>query len=171
MKLISLWIIKRPRSIKVLPKPLGTLRKWCSSPGFRRIPIVQGSVEASIVHQDFGKKNTQIQGESTQDKWVSWSTCNCSMTFWTMSVPMKPPNAIYLHYPCRLARLWFNGLSVGSIESWTNFCERFSTYYTSCKRQMLIVVSLRGIVQVKKESLQSYIDCFTQVSVEVNGAK
>lgn len=44
-----------------------------------------------------------------------------------------------------LARLWFNALPDESIESWTNFCERFTTDFTSLKWQPEIVVALSEI--------------------------
>lgn len=69
------------------------------------------------------------------------------------------------------ARLWFNGLLDGSIESLTNLCKRFSAHLRTLKIQLVMVVALSGIVQGKKKHLKSYFDHFTQVIVKVEGAK
>lgn len=69
------------------------------------------------------------------------------------------------------ARLWFNGMSDVSIKSQTDFCEQFSIHFTAYKRKHVRVATLNGIVQGKKERLRSYIDHFTQVVVEVEGAE
>lgn len=57
------------------------------------------------------------------------------------------------------------------IELWTDFYGRLSTHFIDWKRQSMTIVALSAIVQGKKEILQSYIDCFMQVVVEVEGAK
>lgn len=52
-----------------------------------------------------------------------------------------------------------------------NFCKRFSAHLSTLKIQPVVVVALSGIVQGKKKRLKSYFDHFTQVIVEVEGAK
>lgn len=64
-------------------------------------------------------------------------------------------------------KIWFNGMSGRSIESWMNFYKRFSAYFITQKRHHVTVTNLSGIVQGKKESMRSYIGRFAQVTVEV----
>lgn len=69
------------------------------------------------------------------------------------------------------SKMWRNGLSDGSIESWVDFYEWFFVHFTSRKKQLLTIDFLSGIIQGKEKSLWSYINCFMQVDVEVQGAK
>lgn len=64
------------------------------------------------------------------------------------------------------SKLWFNGLTNGSITSWMDFCGRYYAYFIVHKRQTTTKTALSGIVQGKKENLLSYIDQFTQVIVK-----
>lgn len=47
-----------------------------------------------------------------------------------------------------------------------NFYKIFTIHFTTRKVEMIVAV-LSGIIQGKNESLQSYIDQFTQVEVEM----
>lgn len=70
--------------------------------------------------------------------------------------------------PDQVVVQWSSGRD---IELWADFYGRFSTYFIAWKRQSMTIIALSAIVQGKKEILQSYIDCFTQVVGEVEGAK
>lgn len=69
------------------------------------------------------------------------------------------------------ARLWFNGLPDGCIESWAYFFDRLTAYFTSRKRQLVTIAALSSIMQGENESLQTYINQSTQVEMEVDGAE
>lgn len=68
-------------------------------------------------------------------------------------------------------RLWLYTLPDGCIKSWTNFCDRFTPYFNSRKKQPITIVALNFVMQGTKESLRSYIDQFTQVAIEVKGTE
>lgn len=67
-----------------------------------------------------------------------------------------------------LDRICFNGIPDRSIEFYMDFCERFTTHFTSRKRRPMTVHALSGIIHGKKERLQFHIDQFIQVVVEVD---
>lgn len=71
----------------------------------------------------------------------------------------------------RSAKLWFNALSDQSIESWTDLYESFAAYFTTTERQWVTLAAISGIKQVNKYNMRSYIYCFTQEFVEVEGAE
>lgn len=49
--------------------------------------------------------------------------------------------------------------------------ESFTTHFTVQKRQPTKISTLSDITHGKKESLRSYIDCFTQLVVELDGGE
>lgn len=68
------------------------------------------------------------------------------------------------------SRLWLNTLPYECMESWTDLCKIFASYFTTTKRKPLIISFLNMVTQGNKESLHFYNKWFTQVVVEVEGA-
>lgn len=68
-------------------------------------------------------------------------------------------------------RMWLNSLPDGCIKSWIDLCSWISAHFTSQKRHPVTIVVLSSIMQGPEDNIQSYIDRFIQVVVEVKGVK
>jgi hypothetical protein len=65
------------------------------------------------------------------------------------------------------AMTWFKALPEGSIDSWKTLCKKFTSHFTSRRKQPKTVSVLSAIVQGKKETLREYIERFTRTAVDV----
>jgi len=58
----------------------------------------------------------------------------------------------------RGAVTWFKNLRRNSIDSWSDLCHEFTTYFNASRTQPKRVAFLEAIIQGKSEPLRDYID-------------